>query len=67
MYNIGNKYICEIVFDSVHECVTGLLYSGHLVGCLMWYVGSDEHAHVKPGSWADAAGLAHATVVTQYV
>ena len=33
----------------------------------MFYVGSDEYAHVKPGSWADAAGLADATGVTQYV
>ena len=45
----------------------GLLYIGHLVGCLMWYVASDEYTRVKPGSWADAAGLAHANGVTQYV
>ena len=61
-----NVYTRLYLIAFMNAC-QGLLYSGHLVGCLMWFVGSDEYARVKPGSWSHAAGLADASGVTQYV
>lgn len=64
---LTNISVGKVKYLTLGKLLFGLLYSGHLVGCLMFYVGSDEYAHVKPGSWADAAGLADATGVTQYL
>ena len=44
-----------------------LLYSGHLVGCLLWFVASDIHTHPLRTSWAYAAGLNQANFYVQYV
>ena len=73
-----NACVCMYVYVCMCVCVSrsamtvvdasaGLLYWGHLVGCLLWFMASDDYSHPFPDSWAAVAGLSNKKPVEQYV